>query len=215
VSSITISLPGCADAARDASAQRAAPARVSAWTTPEPGLTVWFTGLSAAGKTTLASALAKKLRKADVATVVLDADVLRQGFCAGLGFSREDRAENVRRIAELAHRLSKAGAVVLVAAIAPYRDTRAAARARAGNFLEVYVNAPLETCIARDPKGLYARAIAGEIPHFTGISDPYEEPLTPDIECRTDIESVADCTAILLAAVMQTRTQYFADGVAG
>jgi adenylylsulfate kinase len=189
--------------------------RATAWTTPEPGLTVWFTGLSAAGKTTLAAALAKKLRKADVPTIVLDADVLRQGFCAGLGFSREDRAENVRRIAELARRLSQAGAVVLVAAIAPYRDTRAAARARAGNFLEVYVNASLETCVERDPKGLYARAIAGEIPNFTGVNDPYEEPLSPDIECHTDVESVADCTAVLLAAVKQARAQYVVAGVAG
>jgi adenylylsulfate kinase len=215
VSSNAISLPGCTDAAQDAGGPRAARVRAPVWTTPDPGLTVWFTGLSGAGKSTLASALGKKLRKADVPTVVLDADVLRQGFCAGLGFSREDRTENVRRIAELAHRLSQAGAVVLVAAIAPYRDTRAAARERAGNFLEVYVNAPLETCVERDPKGLYARAIAGEIPHFTGISDPYEVPLTPDIECRTDIESVADCTAVLLAAVMQARGQYVAAGVAG
>jgi adenylylsulfate kinase len=211
VSLSTISLSDCAEA----DTRHAVPAIASAWVKPEAGMTVWFTGLSAAGKTTLASALARKLRKADVSTVVLDADVLRQGFCAGLGFSREDRTENVRRIAELAHRLSQAGAVVLVAAIAPYRDTRAAARARAGNFLEVYVNAPLETCVERDPKGLYARAIAGEIPNFTGVNDPYEEPLSPDIECRTDVESVADCTAVLLAAVMQARAQYVADGVAG
>jgi adenylylsulfate kinase len=215
VSLNAISLPGSADAVQDADARLSTPVRHPVWTKPEVGLTVWFTGLSGSGKSTLASALAKRLRKANVSTIVLDADVLRQGFCAGLGFSREDRTENVRRISELAYRLSEAGAVVLVAAIAPYRDTRLAARARIGRFIEVYVNAPLKTCIERDPKGLYAKAIAGEILHFTGISDPYEEPLTPDIECRTDRESVVDCTAVLLAAVMQARTQYFEGGVAG
>jgi len=180
-------------------------------------LTVWFTGLSAAGKSTLASALGKKLRKADVPTVVLDADALRKGFCAGLGFSRADRTENVRRIAELARRLTQNGAVVLVAAIAPYRDIRLAAREHVGEFLEVYVNAPLAVCIERDPKGLYARAIAGEIPQFTGISDPYEEPLMPDVECKTDVESVVGCTEILFAVVMARRgkSQYLAGGVTG
>jgi adenylylsulfate kinase len=183
------------------------PVRGSAWKEPGAGMTVWFTGLSGAGKSTLASALGKRLRKADVPTVVLDADALRKGFCAGLGFSREDRTENVRRIAELSRRLTKTGAVVLVAAIAPYRDVRMAARDCIGEFLEVYVNAPLATCIERDPKGLYARAIAGEIPQFTGISDPYEEPLSPDLECRTDVESVAACTEVLFALVMARRQQ--------
>ena len=211
MSSNAIFPPGCSDVAR----ADVAPARSPLWSRQETGLTVWFTGLSGAGKTTLANAVAQRLRKTDVATVLLDADVLRQGFCAGLGFSREDRAENVRRISELARRLSASGAVVLVAAIAPYRDTRLAARNRIGQFIEVYVNAPLATCIERDPKGLYARAIAGEISHFTGISDPYEAPLTPDIECRTDIQSVADCAAIVLAAVRHMKAQYVATGVAG
>ena len=211
MSSNAIFPPGCSDVARAS----ITPARRSVRSRQETGLTVWFTGLSGAGKTTLANAVAQRLRKADVPTVLLDADVLRQGFCAGLGFSREDRAENVRRISELAGRLSARGAVVLVAAIAPYRDTRLAARNRIGRFLEVYVNAPLATCIERDPKGLYARAIAGEISHFTGISDPYEAPLTPDIECRTDIQSVADCAAMVLAAVRHIKAQYVATGVAG
>jgi adenylylsulfate kinase len=177
----------------------------SAWQPPGPGLTVWFTGLSGAGKTTLATALAHCLRRADVPTIVLDADVLRQGFCAGLGFSRKDRTENVRRIAALAARLSQSGTVVLVAAIAPYRDVRLAAREHIGSFLEVYVNAPLQTCVQRDPKGLYARALAGEIPHFTGISDPYEEPLSPDIECRTDIHTIDACISTLLAHIDRYR----------
>lgn len=177
---------------------RAVALRETVWEAPEPGLTVWFTGLSGAGKSTLASALGKRLRKADVLTVVLDADALRKGFCAGLGSSRADRTENVRRIAELAPRLTENGAVVLVAAIAPDREVRQAAREHVGEFLEVYVNAPLETCIERDPKGLYARAMAG-------MSDPYEEPLMPDVECRTDVESVVACTEVLFAVVMARR----------
>ena len=189
--------------------QRDNAARSSAWSAHETGLTVWFTGMSGAGKTTLANALAKRLRKADVMTVVLDENILNKGFCAGLGSSREDRAENVRRISELARRLSARGAVVLVAAVAPYRDTRLAARKRIGRFIEVYVNAPLETCVERDPKGLYARAIGGE------IGKPYEAPPAPDVECRTDVESVADCTAIVLAAVSRMEPQYVAAGVAG
>ena len=214
MSSNAIFPPGCSNVVRAGGAAT----RSSAWGEQEVGLTVWFTGLSGAGKTTLANAVAKQLRKSGVPAVLLDADILRQGFCAGLGFSREDRAENVRRISELARRLSDTGAVVLVAAIAPYLDTRLAARNRIGHFIEVYVNASLETCIERDPKGLYARAIAGEIPHFTGISDPYEAPLAPDIECRTGLQSVAECATVVLAAVRRmraTKTQYVAAGVAG
>lgn len=222
MSSNAIFPPGCNNAMRTEALLPAGvrvrsgdPTCGAVWDAPDTGLTVWFTGLSGAGKTTLANAVAKHLRRADVPTVLLDADVLRHGFCAGLGFSREDRVENVRRIAELAQRLSANGAVVLVAAIAPYRDIRLAARKCIGQFIEVYVNAPLPTCIERDPKGLYARAIAGEISHFTGISDPYEAPLSPDIECRTDLQSVDDCTAMVLGAVKRMRTQYVAAGVAG
>jgi len=171
-----------------------APVRSSAWGGQETGLTVWFTGVSGAGKSTLANAVAKRLRKADVLTVVLDENILSEGFCAGLGPSREDSAENVRRISELARRLSARGAVVLVAAVAPYRDIRLAARDRIGQFIEVYVNASPATCVERGP---------------------YEAPLASDIECRTDVESVADCTAAVLAAVRLMRGQYVAAGVAG
>jgi len=156
------------------------PVRSSAWSAQETGLTVWFTGLSGAGKSTLANAVAKRLRKADVLTVVLDENVLSEGFCAGLGPSREDSAEKVRRISELARRLSARGAVVLVAAIAPYRDTRLAARNLIGQFIEVYVNASPATCVERGP---------------------YEAPLASDIECRTDVQSMEDCTEVVLAAV--------------
>jgi len=165
------------------------------------GLTVWFTGLSGAGKSTLASEVERRLRAAAIPVHTLDADVLRQGLCAGLGFTRQDRTENVRRIAEAALDLTRNGSVVLVAAIAPYRELRAAARATIGDYLEVWVHAPLAVCVARDPKGLYARAISGELPHFTGISDPYETPLAPDIECSTEKDSVSDSIDKLVATL--------------
>jgi adenylyl-sulfate kinase len=167
------------------------------------GLTVWFTGLSGAGKSTLASEVGRRLRATQVPVQMLDADILRQGLCAGLGFSRKDRTENVRRIAEAALELTRKGSVVLVAAIAPYRDMRAAARATIGDYLEVWVNAPLSVCVARDPKGLYARAISGELPHFTGISDPYEEPERADLELCTDHLDVAICAAAVVMRVQE------------
>jgi adenylylsulfate kinase len=175
------------------------------------GLTVWFTGLSGAGKSTLASEVERRLRAAAIPVHTLDADVLRQGLCAGLGFTRQDRTENVRRIAEAALDLTRNGSVVLVAAIAPYRELRAAARATIGDYLEVWVHAPLAVCVARDPKGLYARAISGELPHFTGISDPYEEPEGAELELRTDKLDVAMCASAVMARVQQElalQTQY-------
>ena len=171
------------------------------------GITVWFTGLSGSGKTTLATALAEELNDLGIANAVLDGDVLRQCLCAGLGYSPEDRRENVRRLAELAARITSEGKVVLVAAIAPYRDSRLAARHRLERYIEVYVNAPLDTCIERDPKGLYARAVAGELRNFTGVDDPYEEPHTPDVECRTDIDSVSTCIASVISTIMQSMQQ--------
>lgn len=187
------------------------------WNEPHAGgITVWFTGLSGAGKSTLALALASELRGVGLPTVVLDAEVLRHGLCKGLGFSRADRAENARRIAEVARRLTVLGNIVLVAAITPYRDVRAAARKTIGRFVEVYVNAPLGVCIERDRKGLYARALAGEVRQFTGISDPYEEPLAPDLECRTDRESVEECVVKLMRRVMSVAEgQYVGVGAEG
>jgi adenylylsulfate kinase len=163
--------------------------------------TVWFTGLSGAGKTTLCGALAERLRAHGVAVTILDADELRRTLSHDLGYSREDREENVRRIAALAETLATPGVIVLVAAIAPYCAMREELRAKLHNFVEVYVNAPLSTCIARDPKGLYRRALSGEIDSFTGISDPYEPPLAPDIECHTDRDSVDVSTGKLIAAL--------------
>jgi adenylylsulfate kinase len=162
------------------------------------GLAVWFTGLSGAGKTTLCRALAESLRAAGLMVAVLDGDEMRRTLCADLGYSHEDREENIRRIARIAEHIVSSGAVALVATISPYRSMRAEARRRIGSFVEVHVNAPLATCIARDTKGLYRRALACEIDSFTGISDPYEAPLAPEIECNTGEESVEISAAKLL-----------------
>ncbi|HEY4378872.1 MAG TPA: adenylyl-sulfate kinase [Acidobacteriaceae bacterium] len=165
------------------------------------GLAVWFTGLSGAGKTALCRALEPKLSALGYAVEVLDADQIRQHLSRDLGFSKADRDENVFRIGCLARSLVLQDKIVLVAAISPYREARLQAREQIGSFLEVYVNASLETCIRRDPKGLYARALAGKIECFTGIDDPYERPLAPEVECVTDSESLAESAEKVLAAV--------------
>jgi bifunctional enzyme CysN/CysC len=149
------------------------------------GATVWFTGLSGSGKSTIASAVAVELTRRGVLTYTLDGDNLRHGLNGDLGFSADDRTENVRRVAEVARLFADAGVVALVPLISPYRAGRAHARAlheAAGlEFLEVFVDAPLDVCEARDPKGLYAKARAGELTGFTGIDDPYEPPSAPDL----------------------------------
>ncbi len=149
------------------------------------GVCVWLTGLSGAGKSTLAHRVAEALRGQGVPVEVLDGDEVRRHFSKGLGFSREDRLENVRRVAYVAGLLVRHGVVVLVALISPYREARAQARELVGDFLEVYVRCPLEVLVQRDPKGLYARALRGEVPNFTGVSDPYEEPESPDLVVDT------------------------------
>ena len=165
------------------------------------GVAVWFTGLSGAGKTTVSRAVEKELRAKNLSVEILDGDIVRQNLTKGLGFSKADRDENIRRIGFVAHLLVRNGVIVLVSAISPYRDIRNEVRSRIGHFIEVYVNAPLEVCEARDVKGLYKRARAGEITHFTGIDDPYESPLEPDVECRTDLETVEESVAKVLAAL--------------
>jgi len=157
------------------------------------GVTVWLTGLSGAGKTTITQALEKKLRDGGYALEVLDGDIVRTNLTKGLGFSKEDRDENIRRIGFVANLLTRHGVIVLVSAISPYREIRDEVRQRIGNFVEVFVNAPLAVCEGRDVKGLYARARSGEIKGFTGIDDPYEPPLNPDVECRTDLETIDEC----------------------
>ena len=159
------------------------------------GVTIWFTGLSGAGKTTISRAVAEALRSQGHQLEILDGDVVRQNLTKGLGFSKEDRDENIRRIGFVSHLLTRNGVIVLVSAISPYREIREEVRQRIGDFVEVYVNAPLAVCEGRDVKGLYQRARAGEIKGFTGIDDPYEQPLNPEIECRTDLEELEESVA--------------------
>jgi adenylyl-sulfate kinase len=155
------------------------------------GFTLWLTGLSGAGKSTIASAVAERLRADGAAVEVLDGDEVREHLSKGLTFSREDRDTNVRRIAFVAKLLCRNGVAVITAAISPYRSTRDEARREIGEgFVEVYVNASLETCIRRDVKGLYDKALAGAITAFTGVSDPYEPPLAADVEVNTERETI-------------------------
>jgi bifunctional enzyme CysN/CysC len=168
---------------------------------PHRGLTVWFTGLSASGKTTLCRAVHERLAARGCRLELLDGDTVRKHLSKGLGFSREDRNENIRRIGFVAGLLTRNGVIALAAAISPYRAVRDEVRASIGDFVEVYVNAPLEVCESRDPKGLYRKARAGQLPAFTGIDDPYEPPLDPEVECRTDREPLEECIAKVLAAI--------------
>lgn len=156
------------------------------------GVTVWFTGLSGAGKTTITRAIADELRAQGCQLEILDGDIVRENLTKGLGFSKEDRDINIRRIGFVANLLTRNGVIVLVSAISPYREIREEVRQSIGDFVEVFVNAPLATCEERDVKGLYKRARAGEIKQFTGIDDPYEPPVNPEVECRTDLEELSE-----------------------
>jgi adenylylsulfate kinase len=164
------------------------------------GFTLWFTGLSGSGKTTITTHLVKELRKRGVPLEVLDGDIVRENLSKGLGFSKEDRDTNIRRIAFVANLLSRNGVPVITAAISPYREIRNEARELMdGRFLEVYAKAPLEVCEERDVKGLYAKARSGEIKEFTGISDPYEPPEDPEILVETDKQSPEESATQILA----------------
>ena len=158
---------------------------------PKTGLIVWLTGMSSAGKTTLAHNLEVILSKNRLVEI-LDGDVFRSQGPRDLGFSKHDRDENVRRIASAAKDLSERGTIVIVAAISPYRAARDAARNQLDAFVEIYVNAPLEVCESRDVKGLYRRARAGTLIGLTGLDDPYEPPIAPEVECRTDLETIEE-----------------------
>ncbi len=155
------------------------------------GVAVWFTGFSGAGKSTIASALTETLKSKGYRLEVLDGDEIRENLTKDLGFSKEDRDTNIRRIGFVAKLLVRNDVIVLVPVISPYRAIREEMRQKIGNFVEVFVNAPLAVCEKRDVKGLYKKARAGEIKQFTGIDDPYEPPTNPEVECRTDLEELS------------------------
>ncbi len=149
------------------------------------GVTLWFTGLPSSGKSTLARLLERQLKKWGLKTELLDGDVVRTHLSKGLGFSKEDRETNIKRIGFVCHLLTRNGIVAIASAVSPYRETRDYNRRMIGSFVEIYVKTSVEECEKRDVKGLYKKARAGEIKGFTGIDDPYEEPLRPEIVCET------------------------------
>ncbi len=166
------------------------------------GGVVWFTGIPGAGKTTLCNMVGSELKKEGIKAEILDGDVVRENLCKGLGFSKEDRDTNIRRIGFVAQLLARNGVWVLVSAISPYREirdeVRRKIRGKGAEFIEVYVRCPLEVAELRDPKGLYKRARKGEIASFTGVSDPYEEPLSPEVIINTDKDSPEECVSKLM-----------------
>lgn len=166
-----------------------------------PGFTLWFTGMSGAGKSTLSRLLETRLRQLGANVEVLDGDIVRQYLSKGLGFSREDRDENIRRIGFVCELLSRNGVIAIAAAISPYRAVREEVRARIPNFVEVFMECPVEVLAARDVKGLYKKALAGELAQFTGISDPYEPPFAPEITVNSSTETPDESLAKILAAL--------------
>ena len=165
------------------------------------GCTLWFTGMSGSGKSTLSSLLARRLRELGAKVEVLDGDVVRTRLSRGLGFTREDREENIRRIGFVCELLSRNGVIAIAAAISPYRAGRGEIRSRVTNFVEIYMKCPLEVLISRDVKGLYKKALAGEIPQFTGISDPYEPPPAPEVTIDSSMISPEQSVEIILSAL--------------
>jgi adenylylsulfate kinase len=165
------------------------------------GAILWFTGLSGSGKSTLANAVDHRLHELGLSSYVLDGDNVRHGLNGDLGFSPEDRTENIRRIGEVAKLFTDAGTFALTAFISPYREDRDQIRAttdRPDDFVEIFVSCPLDVCEERDPKGLYVKARAGEIPEFTGISAPYEEPVTAEVVVDTAVSSLDECVDVVL-----------------
>ncbi|MFQ6029208.1 MAG: adenylyl-sulfate kinase [Dehalococcoidia bacterium] len=167
----------------------------------DKGFVVWFTGLSASGKSTLAYNMAEILKKRGTPVEVLDGDEVRETISKDLGFSAADRQEHARRVIGLSKILVRNGVAVLVPLISPYKVSREAARAEFDSFIEVYVNCPIEACIERDPKGLYAKALSGEIKEFTGVSDPYEPPDASEVVVNTNELSVEECCEQIMEAV--------------
>lgn len=158
--------------------------------TEQKGFTLWFTGLPCSGKSAVADKVAEILQEKGLKVERLDGDIVRQSLTRDLGFSKEDRDENIRRVTFVAKLLTRNGIAVLTSFVSPYREIRAESRKEIGNFIEVYVKCPVEVCMERDIKGMYKKAINGEIEEFTGVSDPYEEPLSPEILLETDKETL-------------------------
>ena len=184
-------------------APRVAPATTAAPRSEQPGFTVWFTGLPSSGKSTLAEMLFKELEARRMKVELLDGDVVRTNLSKGLGYSREDRDTNILRIGWVAERLTHHGVAVIVSAISPYRATRDQVRMQVGDFVEVFVSCPLEECVRRDVKGLYEKAMRGEIKEFTGVSDPYEPPLNPEVIVETDRATPKECMELILSRLRE------------
>ena len=169
----------------------------------QKGVTVWFTGMSGAGKTALAIPLEKELRKRGLKVERLDGDIVRQSLTRDLGFTKEDRDKNIERVTFVAKLLTRNGVAVLCSFISPYRSVRAKVQEEVGNFVEIYCYAPLETLIERDVKGLYKKALAGEIENFTGVSDPYESPENPHVTIDSSTETIEESLTKILQKLEQ------------
>jgi len=176
---------------------------MSTTSVPSQGFTLWFTGLSGAGKSTVANLVAARLREQGRKVEILDGDVICTNLSKGLGFSREDRDTNVRRIGYVAELLSRNDVVTIVAAISPFREIRDEIRTKIGNFVEVHADCTLDVLVQRDVKGLYAKALRGEIAQFTGVSDPYEAPLQPEVRFASDQETPEQSTERILSALQE------------
>lgn len=174
----------------------------------QKGFTLWFTGLPCSGKSTIADDVAEELRQRGLKVERLDADIIRKHLWKELGYSKEDRDENIRRATFLAKLLTRNGIITITSFISPYRELREYARKEIGKFLAVYVKCPVEVCIQRDTRGLYKRALEGEISNFTGISDPYEEPLNPEVLIESDKESLEESIAKIMEKLRELRYIY-------
>jgi adenylylsulfate kinase len=169
----------------------------------QKGLTLWFTGLPCSGKSAIADILAEKLKAQGLRAERLDGDIVRQDLTRDLGFSKADRDENIRRVTFVAKLLARNGVAVLVSFISPYREMRDRARQQIQNFVEIYVKCPMEVCAKRDVKGMYQKAMRGEIKEFTGVSDPYEEPLRPELVLETDKETLDQSVEKAMAKIKE------------
>jgi len=171
----------------------------------EKGFVIWLTGLPASGKTTIARKLEEELKKRGLKVEVLDGDEVRRWLSPEAGFSREDRERHLKRVAYVSHLLARNGVVVIASFVSPYRSTRDFARQLIGDFVEVYVMCPLETCIKRDPKGLYQKALSGKIKDMTGIQDVYEEPLNPEVVVNTEMQNPDECVKRIMSKLLELR----------